>query len=106
MLDVGLLNIVGLATRAGLDSTDGDSPDDDRGVFVDQTVVISELFFALSVGDLQVAVRGSELLSAHDQPLQLLQGDVRAVKHHGVVAQFGGEFIMNMRHVDAETENC
>lgn len=106
MLGVGLLNIVDLAARAGLDSTDGDSSDDDRGAFVDQTVVISELFFALSVGDLQVAVGGSELLSAHDPPLQLLQGDVRAVKHHGVVAQFGGEFIVNVRHVDAEAENC
>ena len=55
-------------------------------------------FLGLCVGDLQVAVPGSQLLPAHDLPLQVLQRDVRAVKHHRVVAEFGGEFIMNMSH--------
>lgn len=55
-------------------------------------------FFVLCVCDLQVAVPGSELLPAHDLPLQIPQGDVRAVKNHSVIAEFGGEFIMNMSH--------
>ena len=57
-------------------------------------------FFGLCVCDLQVAVRGSELLPAHDLPLQIPQRDVRAVKYHRVVAEFGGEFIMNMSHAE------
>lgn len=59
-------------------------------------------FFGLCVSDLQVAVRGSELLSAHDLPLQISQRDVRAVKKHRVVAEFRGEFIMNMSHAETE----
>lgn len=59
-------------------------------------------FFRLGVCDQQVAVPGPELLSAHDLPLQLLQRDVQAVKNHCVSAEFRGEFIMNMSHVEAE----
>lgn len=59
-------------------------------------------FFGLCVCDLQVAVPGSELLPAHDLPLQISQRDVRAVKKHRVVAEFRGEFIMNMSHAETE----
>lgn len=59
-------------------------------------------FFGLCVCDLQVAVPGSELLPAHDLPLQLPQRDVRAVKNHRVRAEFRGEFIMNMSHAEIE----
>lgn len=55
-------------------------------------------FFGLRVCDLQVAVPGSELLPAHDLPLQLIQRDVHAIKNHRVVAESGGEFIMNVSH--------
>lgn len=55
-------------------------------------------FFGLRVCDLQVAVPGSELLPAHDLPLQLIQRDVHAIKNHRVVVESGGEFIMNVRH--------
>lgn len=59
-------------------------------------------FFGLCVCDLQVAVPGSELLPAHDLPLQLPQRDVRAVKNHRVRAEFRGEFIVNMSHAEIE----
>lgn len=62
-------------------------------------------FFGLCVCDLQVAVPGSELLPAHDLPLQLPQRDVRAVKNHRVRAEFRGEFIMNMSHAEIEKTN-
>lgn len=62
-------------------------------------------FLALCVGDLQVAVRGSELLPAHDLPLQIPQRDAWAVNNHRVVAQLGGEFIMNMSHAGVKTKN-
>lgn len=55
-------------------------------------------FFGLGVCDLQVAVPGSELLPAHDLLLQVRQRDVRPVKNHRVVAEFGGELIVNMSH--------
>lgn len=59
-------------------------------------------FFCLRVCDLQVAVAGSELLPLHDEPLQLLKRDVRAVKNHRVGAPFRCEFIMYMSHVSSE----
>lgn len=57
---------------------------------------------ALCVGYLQVAVCGSQFLPAHDLLLQLHQRDVRAVKNQRVVAEFGGEFVMNMSHFDTD----
>lgn len=60
-------------------------------------------FFCLRVCDLQVAVAGSELLPLHDEPLQLLKRDVRAVKNHRVGAPFRCEFIVYMSHVSSET---
>lgn len=54
----------------------------------------------MRVSDLQVAVPRPELLPAHDLPLQLPQRDVRAVKNHRVGAEFGGEFIVNVSHVE------
>lgn len=60
-------------------------------------------FFGLRVCDLQVAVPRPELLPAHDLPLQLPQRDVRAVKNHRVGAEFGGEFIVNVSHVEIGT---
>lgn len=59
-------------------------------------------FFGLCVCDQQVAVPRPELLSVHDLPLQLPQRDVQAVKNHRVSAEFRGEFIMNMSHVETE----
>lgn len=59
---------------------------------------------ALRVGDLQVAVPGSEPLPAHDLPLQVPQRDVRPVKHRRVVAELGGKFIMNMCHGESKRQ--
>lgn len=71
----------------------------DKHTAISPSVCLCDItFLGLCVGDLQVAVPGSQLLPAHDLPLQVLQRDVRAVKHHRVVAEFGGEFIMNMSH--------
>lgn len=67
-----------------------------------QTCCCFFTFFVLCVSDLQVAVPGSELLPAHDLPLQIPQRDVRAVKHHRVVAEFGGEFVVNMSHAEMD----
>lgn len=103
-LDVWSLNVARLAIGAGLGSDDGDSPDNDGGAFGDQAFIICVFFFGLSVSDLQVAVRGSQLLPARDLPLQVLQRDVRAVKNHRVVAKFRGKFIMNMSH-DGEAKS-
>lgn len=61
-------------------------------------------FFGLGVSDLQVAVPSSELLSAHDPSLQVIQRDVRAIENHSVVAEFRGELIMNMSHVETDSE--
>lgn len=62
-------------------------------------------FFGLRVSDLQVAVPGSQPLPAHDLPLQVSQREVRAVKHHRVVAELRGKFIMNMSHIETELQS-
>ena len=55
-------------------------------------------FFALGVGDLQVAVGCLQLLAAHDLALEVMQGDVEAVEADGIKVQFGRELVVHARH--------
>ncbi|MEQ2168438.1 hypothetical protein GOODEAATRI_014409 [Goodea atripinnis] len=55
---------------------------------------------APSQSEKEVAVPGSKLLPGHDLLFQVSQRDVRPVKNHRVVAEFGGELIMNMSHAE------
>ncbi len=77
----------------------------DKHILIGLYVRFNFTFFSLRVCDLQVAVPGSQLLPAHDLPLQVPQCDVRAVKNHRIIAEFGGEFIVNMSHAESEQKN-
>ena len=55
-------------------------------------------FFALGVGDLQVAVSCLQLLTAHDLPLEVAQGDVEAVEGDRTVLQRRRELVVDARH--------
>ena len=55
-------------------------------------------FFGLGAGDLQVAVSCLQLLTAHDLPLEVAQGDVEAVEGDRPVLQRGRELVVDARH--------
>lgn len=55
-------------------------------------------FTGLSFEDLQVAVGHLQPLTDHDLVLEVTQGDVVTMKRDHVVAQLGGELVVDTRH--------
>lgn len=56
-------------------------------------------FFSLSVGDLQVAIRGLQLFSPHDLAFQITERDMKAIEGDRVVVKFRRKLVMDTRHV-------
>lgn len=55
-------------------------------------------FFGLGIGDLQITVGCLQLLTEHDPALEVAKGDVEAVESDRIIAQLGGELVVDAGH--------